>query len=164
MQAFFSQLLNWSKTNDMTVNFTKTKEMVMGPLALCSNLPQIQWADGHIERVSSFKLLGLHLDAYFSWHSHVEAVTSDYYEKAGRHAVTDRRLREAPRDTSSLTQSTRPLFTASCRAVSFSCPGTSIIAPLSSNSVATATNPRLHASCCSSPWQHTQVTKTSNLI
>ena len=42
MQAFFQQLLNWSKINDMTVNFTKTKEMVMGPPALCSNLPQIQ--------------------------------------------------------------------------------------------------------------------------
>ena len=76
MQAFFQQLLNWSKTNDMTVSFTKTKEMAMGPPALCSNLPQIQWADGHIERVSSFKLLGLHLDADFSRHSHVEAVTS----------------------------------------------------------------------------------------
>jgi len=33
-------------------------------------------AEGQIERVSSFKLLGLHLDADFSWQSHVEAVTS----------------------------------------------------------------------------------------
>jgi len=48
----------------------------MGPVALSSNLPFIQWAEGQIERVSSFKLLGLHLDADFSWHSHVEAVTS----------------------------------------------------------------------------------------
>ena len=51
--------------------------MVMGPEALSSNLPFfIQWAKGQIERVSSFKLLGLHLDADFSWHSHVEALTS----------------------------------------------------------------------------------------
>ena len=49
----------------------------MGPEALSSNLPFfIQWAKGQIERVSSFKLLGLHLDADFSWHSHVEALTS----------------------------------------------------------------------------------------
>jgi len=76
MQNFFQQLLNWSNINVMAVNFTKTKEMVMGPVALSSNLPFIQWAEGQIERVSSFKLLGLHLDADFSWHSHVEAVTS----------------------------------------------------------------------------------------
>jgi len=58
---FFQQVLNWSNINDMTFNFTKTKEMVMGPVALSSNLPFIQWAEGQIERVSSFKLLGLHL-------------------------------------------------------------------------------------------------------
>jgi len=48
----------------------------MGPVALSSNLPFIQWAEDQMERVSSFKLLGLHLDADFSWYSHVEAVTS----------------------------------------------------------------------------------------
>jgi len=48
----------------------------MSPVALSSNLPFIQWTEGQIERVSSFKLLGLHLDGDFSWHSHVEAVTS----------------------------------------------------------------------------------------
>ena len=60
----------------MAVNFTKTKEIIMSPVVLSSNLPFIQWAEGQIERVSSFKLLGLHLRADFSWHSHVEAVTS----------------------------------------------------------------------------------------
>ena len=33
--------------------------MVMVPVALSSNLPLIQWEEGQIERVSSFKLLGL---------------------------------------------------------------------------------------------------------
>jgi len=59
-----------------------------------------------------------------------------------------RSVSDAPRATSSRTHSTRPLFTASCSAVSFSWPGTSIIAPWSSSSVATATKPRLQASCC----------------
>jgi len=35
----------------MAVNFTKTKEMIMGPSS--SNFPLIQWAEGQIERVSS---------------------------------------------------------------------------------------------------------------
>ena len=61
MQDFFQQLLNWSNINGMTVNFTKTKKLVMGPVALSSNLSLIQWAEGQIEPVSSFKLLGLHL-------------------------------------------------------------------------------------------------------
>jgi len=58
------------RINDMTVNFTKTKEMVMGPAALSSNLPLIQWAEGQIERISrpTLKLLGLHLDLDISWH------------------------------------------------------------------------------------------------
>jgi len=76
MQDFFQQVLNWSNIDDMAVRFTKTKEMVMGPVAQSSNLPFRQWVEGQIERVSSFKLLGLHLDADFSWHFHVEAVTS----------------------------------------------------------------------------------------
>jgi len=46
MQDFSQQLLNWSNINDMAVNFTKTKEMVMGSVALSSNLPLIQWAEG----------------------------------------------------------------------------------------------------------------------
>jgi len=48
----------------------------MGPPASTRNLPLIHCAEGQIERVSSFKSLGLHLDADFSWQSHVEAVTS----------------------------------------------------------------------------------------
>ena len=55
MQDFFQQLLNWSIINDMAVKFTKIT-MVMGPVALSSNLPLIQWAEGQIERVSSYKL------------------------------------------------------------------------------------------------------------
>jgi len=36
----------------MAVNFTKTKEIIMGPPALSSNLPFIQWAESQIERIS----------------------------------------------------------------------------------------------------------------
>jgi len=75
MQNLFLQLLSLSNSNDFSVNFTKkTKEMVMGPPASTTNLPLVHHAEGQIERVSSFKLLGLHLDADFSWQSHVQAV------------------------------------------------------------------------------------------
>ena len=32
MQSFLQQLLNWAASNDMAVNFNKTKEMIMVPL------------------------------------------------------------------------------------------------------------------------------------
>ena len=51
MQSCFDSLLTWSDKNDMAVNFNKTKEMVMGPLSLTSNLPLIHTTTGHIERV-----------------------------------------------------------------------------------------------------------------
>jgi len=50
--------------------------MVMGSPASTTNMPLVHCAEGQIERVSSFKLLGLHLDADFLWQSQIEAVTS----------------------------------------------------------------------------------------
>jgi len=60
----------------MAVNFQKTKVMAMGPPSLVSNFLPIQSSIGSIEQVTFVKLLGLHLDANFSWRSHVEAMLS----------------------------------------------------------------------------------------
>jgi len=46
MQSCFDRLLTWSDKNDMVVNFNKTKEMVMGPPSLTSNLPLIHTTTG----------------------------------------------------------------------------------------------------------------------
>ena len=70
MQSCFDRLLTWSDENDMVVNFNKTKELVMGPPSLTSNLPLINTTTGHIERVNSTKLLGLYLDSNLTWHTH----------------------------------------------------------------------------------------------
>jgi len=83
-------LLSWSEHNDMTVNFQKTKEMVMGPPLQVTKFPPIQGLTSSIEQVSSVKLLGLHLDANFSW-THVEAILSKatqrlYFLKLLKHA------------------------------------------------------------------------------
>ena len=70
MQSCFDSLLTWSDKNDMAVKFNKTKEMVMGPPYLTSNLPLIYTTTGHIERINSVKLLGLYLDSNLTWHTH----------------------------------------------------------------------------------------------
>ena len=76
MAYFFQQLLSWTERNDMKVNFSKTKEMVMGPPSLTSSLSLLSTETGYIERVTTVKLLGVHLDANFSWSSHIDAIVS----------------------------------------------------------------------------------------
>jgi len=67
-----------TKTTELEtqVRDQKTKEIVMGPPLLVTNLPPIQGPVCWIEQVSSLKFLGVHLDANFSWKSHVEAILS----------------------------------------------------------------------------------------
>ena len=76
MQSYLQQLLNWADSNNMVVNFDKTKEMIMGPISKTSNFLPLTTDTGFIEQVNSFKLLGLHLDSNFSWSTHVETILS----------------------------------------------------------------------------------------
>ena len=43
--------------NDMAINYSKTKDMIMGPPSITANLPFINITAWHIERVNSTKLL-----------------------------------------------------------------------------------------------------------
>jgi len=54
--------------------FEYYKEMIMGPPSITANLPLIKTTTGHIERVNSTKLLGIHSDSNFSWQPHIEAI------------------------------------------------------------------------------------------
>ena len=87
VQNLFHQLLTWSNANDLSVRFTKTKEMVMGPPISTMNLPLVRCAEGQIERFSSIKLLCLHLDADLSWCLHVEVADSMKAMKCTWHAL-----------------------------------------------------------------------------
>ena len=69
MQSFLQQLLNWAASNDMVANFNKTKQMIMGPASKTANLLPLSTETGSVEQINTFKLLGLHLDANFSWNS-----------------------------------------------------------------------------------------------
>jgi len=66
----------------MEINTTKNEEMILGPLAR-SNLPFLSTPTGTIERVTSFKLLGLQIDLSLSWANH----TAIIIQKASRSAV-----------------------------------------------------------------------------
>ena len=72
---FISSSYDWAYKNDMEVNLSKTKEIVMRPPSKIRHLPPLQFPTVRIERVNSVKLLGINLNSEFSWKSHVEAIT-----------------------------------------------------------------------------------------
>ena len=54
----------------MKLNYSKTKEMLLGTLSKL-NVPNLDIDHNLIERVSGFKLLGIHISNNLSWNLHV---------------------------------------------------------------------------------------------
>jgi len=67
MKFYFQQLQDRAYKNVMEVNLNKTKEIVMGPQSKIQHLPPLQVPTAQLERVNSVKLLGIKLNADFSW-------------------------------------------------------------------------------------------------
>jgi len=57
----------------MQINISKTKEMVLGRLNI-DHLPLLSTSLGSVERVTSFKLLGI--DAKLSWSLHTNIISA----------------------------------------------------------------------------------------
>ena len=72
MQSFLCTLINWTLENDMRINTSKTKELVIGPWGQQRNATSLQTDSGAVERVHDFKLLGVYVDSTLSWTKHVE--------------------------------------------------------------------------------------------
>jgi len=75
MPQELDKLNSWSDTNLMNVNTTKTKEMLIGSIR--ANPPPTLQLHGHsIERVQSYKLLGLHVTDTLKWNEHISRICS----------------------------------------------------------------------------------------
>jgi len=72
MQLFVDNLVKQSTNNGMKVNQQKTKEMLIGSNAN-NQLPQLILNGTRVERVSSFKLLGVHVTSNLKWTKHMDA-------------------------------------------------------------------------------------------
>ena len=75
MMNITRQLMDWTKSNNMIINSKKTKEIILGTLS--KSPPPILMMDGaSIERVTTFKLLGLNISSSFKWDNHVNEICS----------------------------------------------------------------------------------------
>jgi len=75
MTDYLSSLLSWTADNDMQLNTSKTKEMILGRIDSTS-IPSLSTPAGPIQRATTFKLFGLHLDAGLSWMIHINTIVS----------------------------------------------------------------------------------------
>jgi len=90
MTDYLSSLLIWTTDNDMQPNTSNTKEIILGRINSTS-IPSLSTPAGPIQRVTTFKLLGLHLDAGLSWTTHISTIVS----KASKRLYFLKQLRRA---------------------------------------------------------------------
>ena len=74
---------DWSVRNDMKINSTKTKEMLIcfcKDSGHCRTIPNINVDGNDIERVTTCKILGVTISSNLTWNAHVDNIVS----KAGK--------------------------------------------------------------------------------
>ena len=75
MQAFCDELVQQSEEARMNVNGRKTKEMMIGPIS--KDPPAYLLLCGaSVDRVATFKLLGVYVSCDLKWSEHVDAIVS----------------------------------------------------------------------------------------
>jgi len=73
MNEVVEELVKWTEANKMKLNCKKTKEIVLGPLQ--KDPPPQLVVDNHaVERVTSFKLLGIHISFNMKWDAHIDFI------------------------------------------------------------------------------------------
>ncbi|XP_072558692.1 uncharacterized protein [Paramormyrops kingsleyae] len=92
-------LAEWCQENNLSLNISKTKEMVLDFRRQDAVHPPIHIGGGAVERVSSFRLLGVTLSANLKSSEHTAAVT----KKAHQRLHFLRRLKKARVSTNVLT-------------------------------------------------------------
>jgi len=73
LQEAADYLASWSLSNGMLLNIKKTKEMVIhfGLKSKVSDVPRLEVLEQQIERVATFKLMGVIFNSKLTWDDHV---------------------------------------------------------------------------------------------
>ena len=76
MQKVLDSVQNWSNANRMKLNTKKTKDMWICFGKSIPQPPNLYIGDVMIERVNSFKLLGVSCQSNMKWNSHIKEITA----------------------------------------------------------------------------------------
>ena len=76
MQTYFDELVQQSTEANMNVNVQKTKEMFIGTAILKDPPLPVTLSGVPIERVVTFKVLGVHVASDLKWTPHIEAMSA----------------------------------------------------------------------------------------
>jgi hypothetical protein len=90
MQLATDESNNWSKKNNLGINATKTKDMLMA-FGEDLGIPQLTLGNELVERVHSSKLLGVIISDDLKWEEHIHYINS----KAGKRLYYLRELKHA---------------------------------------------------------------------
>jgi len=75
MQQEIDSVNSWSSLNHVVINTKKTKEILIGSVQ--NNASPLLQLDGQpVERVTSYKLLGLHVTDILQWNEHMSSLCS----------------------------------------------------------------------------------------
>ena len=73
LQSSLNSILDWCTYNNMFVNPTKTKCMLIGPKSKSTSCKlELRINNVPIENVESHKILGVHIDKHLSWAVHID--------------------------------------------------------------------------------------------
>jgi hypothetical protein len=75
MQEVLDAMNDWALRSKMKLNAKKTKDMWICFKAAIPEPPSLKIGDDTIERVNSFKLLGLWINNTLKWNTHIEEIT-----------------------------------------------------------------------------------------
>jgi len=74
MQSFIDELVQLATETGMLVNSRKTKEMFSSTSKVST--PSVTFSGAAIERVTTFKLLGVHVSNDLKWAQHIQVVSA----------------------------------------------------------------------------------------
>jgi len=75
MDQYGEELERWSADNHMLINYSKTKEMILGNIDH-RNLAVLSIGGHDIQQVTNFKLLGVNISDDLRWEAHIKAICS----------------------------------------------------------------------------------------
>ena len=76
-----AETLEWCIRNHMTLNTSKTKQMVISLRDDVHLTNPVKIGDDEIERVNTFRLLGVHIDEHLNFHHHVNDIVERSHTK-----------------------------------------------------------------------------------